>query len=73
MPGSTQTFIAFHATMLKKDKMAVCSFVRTKAAEPRLVALLPQQEEADSFGVQVCHSLHTLCLSHESAVPGGHL
>ncbi len=53
MSGSTQTFIAFHATMLKKQKMAICSFVRTKAAEPRLVALLPQEEEVDEFGVQV--------------------
>ena len=53
MPGSTQTFIAFHATMLRKEKMAICSFVRTKAAEPRLVALLPQEEEVDETGVQV--------------------
>lgn len=53
MPGTTQTFIAFHATMLAKDKMAICSFVRTKAAEPRLVALLPQVEEVDDLGVQV--------------------
>ncbi len=55
MSGSTQTFIAFHATMLKKQKMAICSFVRTKAAEPRLVALLPQEEEVDEFGAQVGH------------------
>ncbi|DBA83496.1 hypothetical protein WJX79_009209 [Trebouxia sp. C0005] len=53
MSGSTQTFIAFHATMLKKQRMAICSFVRTRAAEPRLVALLPQEEEVDEFGVQV--------------------
>lgn len=53
MPGSTQTFIAFHATMLAKDRMAICSFVRTKASEPRLVALLPQVEEVDDFGAQV--------------------
>ena len=52
MPGSTQTFIALHAAMLKKNRMAVCSFVRTKAAEPRLVALLPQQEELED-GIQV--------------------
>lgn len=52
MPGGTQTFIALHAAMLKKNKMAVCSFVRTKAAEPRLVALLPQQEELED-GIQV--------------------
>ena len=53
MPGSTQTFIAFHATMLAKDRMAICSFVRTKASEPRFVALLPQVEEVDDFGAQV--------------------
>ena len=53
MPGSTQTFIAFHATMLAKDRMAICSFVRTKASEPRLVALLPQVEEVDDLGTQV--------------------
>ena len=53
MPGSTKAFIAFHAAVLAKDRMAVCSFVRTKAAEPRLVALLPQVEEVDDLGVQV--------------------
>lgn len=52
VPGSTQTFIALHAAMLKKDRMAICSFVRAKAAEPRLVALLPQQEELED-GIQV--------------------
>ena len=58
MPGSTQAFIAFHAAMLTKDRMAVCSFVRTKAAEPRLVALLPQVEEVDDHGVQVGEEKH---------------
>ncbi|KAL3161464.1 hypothetical protein ABBQ32_010347 [Trebouxia sp. C0010 RCD-2024] len=53
MAGSTQTFIAFHAAMLAKEKMAVCSFVRTQASEPRLVAVIPQVEEVDDFGVQV--------------------
>ena len=53
MPGSTKAFIAFHAAVLAKDRMAVCSFVCTKAAEPRLVALLPQVEEVDDLGVQV--------------------
>lgn len=56
MAGSTQTFIAFHAAMLAKDKMAICSFVRTQASEPRLVALIPQVEEVDDFGVQVAPS-----------------
>lgn len=56
MAGSTQTFIAFHAAMLAKEKMAVCSFVRTQASEPRLVAVIPQVEEVDDFGVQVAPS-----------------
>ena len=44
--------------MMKKNRMAVCSFVRTKAAEPRLVALLPQQEELED-GIQVQSSLES--------------
>lgn len=63
MPGSTQAFIAFHATMLAKDRMAICSFVRTKASEPRLVALLPQVEEVDDFGAQVKGPSFSLALS----------
>lgn len=54
MPGSTQTFIAFHNRMLAKDVMAVCSFVRLKGGEPRLVALLAQEEVQDEYQTQVC-------------------
>ena len=66
MSGSTQAFIAFHATMLTKDKMAICSFVRTKASEPRLVALLPQVEEVYDLGVQVRTS-HSGCMPQHTA------
>ena len=53
MPGSTQTFIAFHNRMLARDVMAVCSFVRAKGGEPRLVALLAQEEVQDEYQTQV--------------------
>lgn len=70
MSGSTQTFIAFHAAMLKKQKMAICSFVRTRAAEPRLVALLPQEEEVDAFGVQVSQQLPDLAMISNACYAG---
>lgn len=53
MPGSTQTFIAFHNRMVAKETVAICSFVRFKASEPRLVALLAQEELQDEYGTQV--------------------
>ena len=53
MPGSMQTFIAFHNRMLARDVMAVCSFVRAKGGEPRLVALLAQEEVQDEYQTQV--------------------
>ena len=39
---------------MDEECFALCSFVRTRSAEPRLVALLPQQELRDSYSNQVC-------------------
>lgn len=53
MAGSTAVFVAFHEEMVRLGRFALCSFVRNKTAEARLVALLPQQEEKDEHGEQV--------------------
>ena len=54
MPGSATAFIALHTRLLERGMFALCSFVRSRVAEPRLVALLPQLEEKDEAGSQVC-------------------
>ncbi|GMH40380.1 hypothetical protein BSKO_08284 [Bryopsis sp. KO-2023] len=53
LKGSTTAFIAFHDRMQATGKFALCRFVRSRISEPRLAALVPQQETVDSFGVQV--------------------
>ena len=52
-PGSATAFIALHDRLLHRDLFALCSFVRSRGAEPRLVALVPQAEEVDPSGYQV--------------------
>lgn len=51
--GATTAFVALHECLLEGECFALCSFIRTRAAEPQLVALLPQQELRDSYGNQV--------------------
>lgn len=46
--GSWVTFVALHKVMLDSRKMAICSCVRGSSSEPRLVALIAQQEVIDS-------------------------
>ena len=53
LPGSASAFIALHARLLERKMYALCSFVRSRVAEPRLAALLPQAEEIDDAGSQV--------------------
>ncbi|CAL8470635.1 g10177 [Coccomyxa elongata] len=72
MPGSTTAFIALHEAMLQSDRMAVCTYVRTRNSEPRLVALVAAQEEKDDYGEQVSppgmHMLH-LCFADDIRTP----
>lgn len=39
--------------MCAHNRMAVCTYVRTRNSEPRLVALVAAQEEKDDYGEQV--------------------
>lgn len=57
-PGSTTAFIALHEALLAKEAFALCSFTRTRVAESRLVACLPQQELVDESGIQAKPFLH---------------
>ena len=67
-PGSATAFIALHDRLLHRDLFALCSFVRSRDAEPRLVAMVPQAEEVDPSGYQVpfapvnpkCYSLNPI-------------
>ncbi|EIE22641.1 ATP-dependent DNA helicase ii [Coccomyxa subellipsoidea C-169] len=72
MPGSTTAFIALHEAMLQADRIAVCTYVRTRNSEPRLVALMAAQEEKDDYGEQVAppgmHMLH-LCFADDIRTP----
>ena len=53
MPGSTTAFIALHEAMLTQDRVALCTYVRSRNTEPRLVALMAAQEVKDEYGEQV--------------------
>lgn len=44
-------------------RIAVCTYVRTRNSEPRLVALMAAQEEKDDYGEQV-RSRTFLILTH---------
>ncbi len=61
MPGSTTAFIALHEAMLSQERVAICTYVRSRNAEPRLVALMAAQEVKDEYGEQVsgaCTHVH---------------
>jgi ATP-dependent DNA helicase 2 subunit 1 len=51
LPGSATAFIALH-TAMGPDTMAVCRLAANRAREPRLVALLPQDEAVNEDGWQ---------------------
>lgn len=51
--GSNVAFISVWQAMLKRDAMAICSYVLRDGAEPRLVALLPQEEQYSEWGEQL--------------------
>ena len=53
LPGSASAFIALHSRLLARKMLALCSLVRSRVAEPRLVALLPQEEVVGDDGGQV--------------------
>lgn len=48
--GSTVAFMSILASMVKKQKFALARLIVRKTSEPRLVALLPQEEENDELG-----------------------
>ena len=52
LPGSTTAFIALHDAMLHTDRVALCTYVRSRNTEPRLVALAAAQELRDEYGDQ---------------------
>lgn len=54
IPGSVTCFAAMLQAMVAADVMAVCSMVRTPISTPRLVAVIPQEEQVDEMvGTQV--------------------
>ncbi|GAB9463970.1 Atp-dependent dna helicase 2 subunit [Globisporangium polare] len=48
--GSSKAFVALLNAMAKKQKYALARLIARKSSEPRLVALLPQEEVADELG-----------------------
>ena len=59
--GSITTFKALLDAMIKEEVMAICGWRRTKASDLRLVALLPQREVKNNFGVQIFAEGFCLC------------
>ena len=52
--GSLRAFAALHAAMLERDVIAVSTIVQGPSADPRLVAMLPQEETRDRHtGAQI--------------------
>lgn len=50
MRGSTVAFVSLLEGMVAKAQIAIARFVRTKAESPKLVAVVPQQEDWDGNG-----------------------
>ncbi|KAG7388283.1 X-ray repair cross-complementing protein 6 [Phytophthora pseudosyringae] len=48
--GSSTAFMAVLNSMVRKQKFALARLIARKASEPRLVALVPQEEENDEMG-----------------------
>ncbi|KAG1235498.1 hypothetical protein G6F67_002702 [Rhizopus microsporus] len=51
--GSTKLFFHLLDGMIKRSKVAICSFMRRKNVAPKLVALVPQAERKDKEGNQI--------------------
>ncbi|EEY59535.1 ATP-dependent DNA helicase 2 subunit, putative [Phytophthora infestans T30-4] len=48
--GSSTAFMAILSSMVRKQKFALARLIARKTSEPRLVALVPQEEENDEMG-----------------------
>ncbi|ETM36562.1 hypothetical protein, variant 1 [Phytophthora nicotianae] len=48
--GSSTAFMAILNSMVRKQKFALARLIARKTSEPRLVALVPQEEENDEMG-----------------------
>ncbi|KAL4110931.1 hypothetical protein PRIC1_002615 [Phytophthora ramorum] len=48
--GSSTAFMAILNSMVRKEKFALARLIARKTSEPRLVALVPQEEENDELG-----------------------
>lgn len=75
MPGSVTAFIALHEAMLTQDRAALCTYVRSRNTEPRLVALAAAQEVKDEYGAQVsrtCADYPASAQPQEAAQTCGH-
>ncbi|POM62503.1 ATP-dependent DNA helicase 2 subunit [Phytophthora palmivora] len=48
--GSATAFMAILNSMVRKQKFALARLIARKTSEPRLVALVPQEEESDEMG-----------------------
>lgn len=51
--GSNKLVFTLLDTLIKRDRIAICSFVRRANGMPKVVALLPQSEKVDGDGNQV--------------------
>ncbi|PHZ08132.1 ATP-dependent DNA helicase ii [Rhizopus microsporus ATCC 52813] len=51
--GSTKLFFHLLHGMIKRSKIAICSFMRRKNVAPKLAALVPQAERKDKEGNQI--------------------
>ncbi|XP_071954852.1 X-ray repair cross-complementing protein 5-like [Antedon mediterranea] len=51
--GSTQAFSALLQKCLARDVVAICRYVPRKNSPPKMIALLPQEEELDEHNVQI--------------------
>ncbi|GLI63559.1 hypothetical protein VaNZ11_006414 [Volvox africanus] len=51
-PGSTIAFISLWRAMLAEGRFALCRYRKAANTSPRLVALIPQDEGIDPYGIQ---------------------
>lgn len=62
--GSTKAFIALLSAMVRKRKFALARLIARKSSEPRLVALVPQEEVADELGQVQPSGFHVVFLPY---------
>lgn len=51
--GSTAAFVAVHRAMIDRNQIGLARLVRNASAQPKIVALLAQEEEVDEDGTQL--------------------